>query len=311
MERLVPATPKSMKSTRSGTSQAGRGAYDLRPWRRCRLADSGTDPPFPARNGAPHQRRTGLRAAGHGGGGGRRWRIMTMTALLAAAPVAAPAQVAPGYSGQSGTLMLDASDSWFSIRQLGPCLARSKRLHAKALLSAEPASAEEDRQVRALIGRESACLRGANVLTFTRAHLRGTLAEALYRLEYRATPAPVPDWSRPVNDFEGFAQCVAAARPVDAHQLLATTRLGTEEARHILPACGDFGPAFRRASNSNEPSHMRRLWRALYIGEHQRRHCFAERPHDQRQVDGIEVEVPQCSTVLRCELQQGDTALAS
>ena len=52
----------------------------------------------------------------------------------------APAQLAPGYSGQSGVRSLGDSDTWFAIRQLGHCLARLKTAESRALVLAEPGS---------------------------------------------------------------------------------------------------------------------------------------------------------------------------
>ena len=57
MERMVTGNARIEEiDALRGRHQAGRGPHDLRAGRRGGLADPGPDPPFPARDGAPHPR---------------------------------------------------------------------------------------------------------------------------------------------------------------------------------------------------------------------------------------------------------------
>lgn len=163
--------------------------------------------------------------------------------MLAAAPALAQGGLAPGYSGQSGTRYLPLSDSWFTIRQLGACLAQQKLEPSRAMLAAVPGSPEEDRAVHQLIGRETSCLRGAHSLQFTRDMLRGSVAEALYQRGNQGPPPPASSEDAAVTDFAGFAGCIVAARPAQVHELLTTTRLGTDEERRLVARMApEMGP---------------------------------------------------------------------
>ena len=176
-----------------------------------------------------------------------------MAAAAAFPASAATAQLAPGYSGQSGVMSFGHSDAWFNVRQLGHCLARLKTAQARALILAEPGSEAEEQAARALIGRETSCLIYATRLEFTRDMLRGTVAEALYRREISTPPSagqPPPSTLQALDGMDqrrrrillprllvsDFSSCLAAAEPVLVHRLITTTRLGTSEEREQVSA---------------------------------------------------------------------------
>jgi hypothetical protein len=171
------------------------------------------------------------------------YRLVAFAALWLAAVPAQP-QIAPGRSGTSGVRYLPEPDGWFAIRQLGLCIAQSKRDNARAFIAATPNSEEEDRLVQALIGSETSCLRNANYLVFTRDYLRGSVAEALYHRDYGSPPPAAPAESEQVDvrDLRSFALCFAMVRPDLVHRLISTTRLGQDEEGEAMSGMsGEFG----------------------------------------------------------------------
>jgi|GEM_PF-2950880 len=162
-----------------------------------------------------------------------RW----FAALLAVAGFAgsAQAQLSPGYSGHSGIRYMGGEESWWTLRQLGDCLARSGTAASQALLATRPGTAAETAATRSLLRRYSLCLRHANRLSAPRNLIRGAVAEGLYRSTFAAPPPaqaldPEEEANRPPLPFvTDFATCFAKVRPAEVHALLTTTRLGTSD----------------------------------------------------------------------------------
>jgi len=154
---------------------------------------------------------------------------------------AAGAQLAPGQSGFSGVRQLPQSEAWFGIRQMGVCLVQTRREQARSLLEAAPGSPEAAGALNAMIGRETSCLRNASRIRFRSDFLRGAIAEAFYKRDFRSPPPAVdsaqlrmePDGSYSLADF---ADCFAARRPDAVHRLLTTTRLGDNDEVEAMSA---------------------------------------------------------------------------
>ena len=161
--------------------------------------------------------------------------VLTMlTGMVLAAP--ARAQLASGYSGQSSAPRQGVPDDyWYLLRQIGPCVAKSKSEAAHGFLAAAPDTREEARAFRRLFGRKSnICMRSFVSASFVRAHLRGAVAEGLYEQmagdrgpsRLAAAEPGDPDAFRTLHDFAG---CYVTRNPADAHHLLAETSLGSQE----------------------------------------------------------------------------------
>ena len=175
-------------------------------------------------------------------------------AALCLGAAAAPAQLAPGYSGFSGIQYMGNEEAWWSLRQLGACLARTRPRASETLLATRAGTAEEAAASRALLGNNTSCLQPNSRMSVTRDLLRGVVAEGLYTRRYTAAPpalAEAPD-DVPAIGADGkpigipilvsFARCFAAIRPGEIHSLLTTTRLGSRPEHEAIGAMApDFG----------------------------------------------------------------------
>lgn len=152
---------------------------------------------------------------------------------LAIAGSAAPAQLAPGYSGHPGIRYMGEEEVWYAIRQLGDCLARSRQAASAALLSTTPGTPAETAATRRLLGHNTSCLQPNSRMAAPRNIIRGAVAEGMYRNHFGAPPPAEPidpeaDADRPpLPLLVDFATCFAQVRPQSVHDLLTTTRLGT------------------------------------------------------------------------------------
>jgi hypothetical protein len=166
--------------------------------------------------------------------------VHILAALAAAASFlggsVASAQVAPGYSGTSDAPTTATQDQyWFFLRELGRCLAQSKRTQSVALVHSVIDSAEEKRAFDALIRRSgnNVCMQNMVRATVVRAAVRGVVAENLYKMQpVSALQAAAPEGlSNPasVRSIHDFADCYVAGNYADARSLLANTKLGTRE----------------------------------------------------------------------------------
>ena len=169
-------------------------------------------------------------------------RLRGFAILLAAAAAvvasSAAAQLAPGISGHPGIRYMGEEEIWWSIRQLGDCLARTRRSASMAMLATVAGSPEEDRATRAVLGNNTSCLQPNSRMRVGREVIRAAVAEALYRRNFAgpppAQPFQEPEGGAPVPLLLDFAQCYAQTRPAEVHQLLATTRLGSRDEHQAL-----------------------------------------------------------------------------
>ena len=165
-----------------------------------------------------------------------RLRFLALVALLLGAPAAA--QLAPGYSGiSSGPKEGTDNDYWYLIRQMGDCLVHTKGDQAAEVLSFAPNSPEEGKAVKALFGRTSnKCMRRFVRASFDRAHLRGSMAEALYRNRVRAMGGTTHNFAAPdkIANLYDFAACYVAKNYDEAEHLLANSRLATSEEEELV-----------------------------------------------------------------------------
>ena len=102
--------------------------------------------------------------------------------LVLATP--AKAQLAPGYSGFSGAPREATDDQYWSfLRELGRCLAQSKRAQSAAFMRTRSIRRRKVAAFGALISRRghNACMRNMVRATVMRAHVRGVIAENLYK----------------------------------------------------------------------------------------------------------------------------------
>ena len=111
-------------------------------------------------------------------------RLVALT-LAAVAPPAVPAaaQIAPGTSGRSSTLVFnDAGEAWRTLVAFGNCYADRNTEQALALVAADPGSNEEAQTYRRMFSRDNqSCLGGSTELRMPLAMVRGAIVEGLYR----------------------------------------------------------------------------------------------------------------------------------
>ncbi len=196
----------------------------------------------------------------------KRLTIGAAAAALAALAAPAAAQLAPSYSGHSGIRYMGNEETWWTIRQLGDCLARTRQRAALALLATRPGTAEEAAASRALLGNNTSCLRHAARLTVGRDIIRGAVAEGLYRSQVSAPPPPEPLDEKaaaagpPLPLLADFGQCFAQVRPNEVHSLLTTTRLGTRDEHAALVALApELGQCFPAGLTISFPAPIVRL----------------------------------------------------
>lgn len=175
--------------------------------------------------------------------------VLTL-AVSAGVVLAAPAsaQLSPGISGSSSApISGNEDDYWYLMRQMGDCLADHKTEQAMAWLAAEPGSAEETAAVGGLFNRSyNSCMQNFVRASFVRAHLRGTVAESLFRSRRRQLgeefqPALVEPET--ITGIHEFARCYVATHFDDAATLLSKSRLSTNEEHELVAAMApQFGP---------------------------------------------------------------------
>ncbi|MDB5695205.1 MAG: hypothetical protein JWN21_748 [Sphingomonas bacterium] len=171
-------------------------------------------------------------------------RVLAATlAIAAVAP--ASAQLAPGRSGASDEPRTASEEEfWFFMRELGACLAKTKREQSMAFLATVVDSPQEKRAFDGLIrkGGSNVCMRNMVRATVVRAQVRGVVAEGLYKLQPPgAVPAAVAS-DRQIRSIHDFADCYIARNHADARGLLITTKLGTvEESQRVQAMSQQFG----------------------------------------------------------------------
>ncbi len=163
-------------------------------------------------------------------------------------PDVAHAQLSPGASGTSSAPVRgNENDYWYLIRQMGDCLADSKADQSAAMLAATPGSEAETQAVGKLFNRSyNNCMKTFVSASFVRAHLRGSLAESLYRTRrQKMADAFVPRFAEPdvVNSLHDFAACYVALEFDSASSLLEGSRLATDAERNLVrDMASGFGP---------------------------------------------------------------------
>jgi hypothetical protein len=173
---------------------------------------------------------------------------LTALALLGCGGVAS-AQLAPGCSGSSGApISATEEEYWFFMRELGGCLAKTKRAQSTAFMQTKIGTPEEKWAFDALISRRgnNSCMRNMVSASMLRAHVRGSVAEGLYETAPQAAPnAPVPQGlSAPatIRSIHDFADCYVAGNYTSARDLLTDTRLASkEENRRVQELASGFG----------------------------------------------------------------------
>jgi hypothetical protein len=193
-------------------------------------------------------------------------------ALFAAVP--AQAQLASGYSGFSGVRSASMEEYYWSLAQLGSCLASSKPKPSWAFLASAPGSAAEGAAVKALLGKGTVCLRSLSRMSVNRHLLRGSISEALYKRSVSAPLAPgTNSASAPaemnIKDLKvlgydrliaGLASCFATRRPELIHQLLTSSQPGSEREQEMVTSmAASFAPCLPRNIKLNVPSAELRL----------------------------------------------------
>jgi hypothetical protein len=186
----------------------------------------------------------------------------------------ANAQLSPGYSGQSTAPIAGVPDDyWLLLREISYCVPAQKYEGSVAFLAEEPASAAETRAFKKLFGgQRNVCMRDFVGATFLRAHLRGAVAEGLYKKIYAARSAPIapgqPLAAQPaIRSLHDFARCFVADHETMAHRLITETKLGSDDERaSVRTMAANFGPCLpERVKAKINPTEVRMaLAEALY-----------------------------------------------
>lgn len=92
-----------------------------------------------------------------------------------------------GYRQRYGAEVSDKARPLVALEQFGECVARSKGADIRALLQTQPGSAAESDAFDSLKDSFPPCIPTGETLTFSKAILRGALAEGIYWLS-RAAP---------------------------------------------------------------------------------------------------------------------------
>lgn len=176
-----------------------------------------------------------------------RYPLAALTACLLA--VSASAQLAPGVSGFSDAPTQASNEEyWFFVRELGYCLAKSKRAQSIALMQTAIDSPEEARVFRTLINRNgnNICMHNMVSAMIVRGQVRGAIAEGLYKLSGVSAAEPAlataPDATVAVKTLDDFADCYVSTNYAKAHALVMDTGLGTKaEKGRVRDMASGFG----------------------------------------------------------------------
>jgi hypothetical protein len=107
-------------------------------------------------------------------------------------------------------------------------------------------------------------------LTTVRAHIRGAVAEGMYKRVVSGRASPLTSLTasdEPVLDLHGFARCYVAGHAEKAHTLLVETRLGDrDEIKAVRDMAPDFGPCLPQGVEVrlNPPEVRMAIAEALY-----------------------------------------------
>lgn len=165
-------------------------------------------------------------------------------ALVAAATAPAAAQIAPGQSGQSSTMVFEDNGEFFrTLVAFGNCYAGSNAERAFALFATEPGSNDERETYRRLFARgTNSCLHGTTLLNVTRSMVRGAIAEGLYRRraampDHLVQPPLASD--APVRTLSEAARCYATTHRIEVESLVAESRAGSRREFELMSAMAD------------------------------------------------------------------------
>ena len=179
-------------------------------------------------------------------GAWRRGGVLGVSALLAGTVATQGfAQVAPGYSGSSSTIVSnDSEDALRLLHAFGNCYARMSTQRAFELLGTEPGSREEAATYRRLFrGDSQNCLGEGTDLRVPVAFVRGSIAEGLLE---NAIPVPAalaraaPGPGDQIRKYSEAARCYAAGHAGEIRTLLASAPGGQRELAALRPLAGDF-----------------------------------------------------------------------
>ena len=172
--------------------------------------------------------------------------LLGMLMAVTAAPVAA--QLKPGTSGSSSAPRDAGSDQyWYLVRSMGDCLAENKTELAVAFLDSEIDSGAEDKAFGKLFGRvRNMCMRNFVSASFRRAHIRGSIAEGLYRQNMRQRGAdfiPVVAAPEAIGSIHDFARCYIVSNFAETRDFLDDTKLNTSgETERLQELASGFQP---------------------------------------------------------------------
>ncbi len=168
-------------------------------------------------------------------------RRLVLVAAMALASLSAPAtaQLAPGISGSSSAPQTASEkEYWYLVRSMGDCLATNKTEDAEAFLASSIGSRAEGAAFKKLFGRSrNMCLGNFVNASFQRAHVRGSVAEGLYRREESNLPdtwRPTVEKPAAIGSIHDFAKCYVADNFAETRAFLRETKLTTgEETQYI------------------------------------------------------------------------------
>ena len=185
-------------------------------------------------------------------GGIRRnaaWKHAAMVLTAAGAVVltaaSASAQIAPGQSGSSTTMVFtDNGEAFRTLNAFAACYARQNTARALELIATEPATREEAQTYRRLFSRDNRSCLGENTeLRMPVAMVRGAIAEGLYKNRI-ALPAnlvqsaPAPGEVRTLSEA---ARCYTATHREQVRALVEQTTAGSRREFEALgEIAGDF-----------------------------------------------------------------------
>ena len=189
---------------------------------------------------------------------------------------AAVAQLAPGYSGHSDAPREGTEDQYWSVlREIGRCVARSKADGAVRFLASAVDSQEEAGAFQALFaGQSNVCMQNTVRLVAPRAHIRGAIAEGLFKARYLQTatsavlPASGGEEEPPIRTLHDFARCYVKQDFLSARMLIVDTQLGTRGERdRVRQMAPDFSACFPEGVTLqiNPPEVRMALAEALYV----------------------------------------------
>jgi hypothetical protein len=172
-----------------------------------------------------------------------RFGPIALALVAAAAPAAA--QLPPGVSGYSSTIVTtDNEEALRTLTAFATCYARTNSADGFALLATDPGSVAESTTYRRMFRSDNqACLGEDTSLSVPVTFVRGAIAEALLERGapvpaalVRAAPAPGAE----IRKYSEAARCYAASHGTEIRTLLASSPGGQRELAALRPLADDF-----------------------------------------------------------------------